>query len=161
MAETLIVGHGVVTGEFFDVGCSRRLPWEQRPRAAALLSQAAMSDRGFDAVVVGEFERAFTAGQFRTVAGTLDRYGVSVWLPEAGGAVDLGDPDHQVLMTVLGAQSQREVLRARHRVLAAMTAQTVEQGRFLGGRPPYGYRMVDAGASEPGARSLGAAVAAA
>ena len=29
--------------------------------------------------------------------------------------------------------------------MAAMTAQTVEQGRFLGGRPPYGYRLVDAG----------------
>jgi Recombinase len=49
------------------------------------------------------------------------------------------------LLTVLGAQSQREVLRSRHRVLAAMQAQVVEQGRYLGGRPPYGYRLVDAG----------------
>ena len=48
-------------------------------------------------------------------------------------------------MEVLAAQSQREVVRSRHRTLAAMTAQTVEQGRFLGGRPPYGYRLVDAG----------------
>jgi hypothetical protein len=46
---------------------------------------------------------------------------------------------------VLGAQSQREVLRSRHRVLAAMRAQAREQGRYLGGRPPYGYRLVDAG----------------
>ena len=29
--------------------------------------------------------------------------------------------------------------------VAAMAVQTVEQGRFLGGRPPYGYRLVDAG----------------
>jgi hypothetical protein len=48
-------------------------------------------------------------------------------------------------MQVLAAQSQREVVRSRHRTVAAMTAQTVEQGRFLGGRPPYGYRLVDAG----------------
>jgi hypothetical protein len=49
------------------------------------------------------------------------------------------------LMMLLGAQSRREVVRARHRVLAAMRVQTGEQGRFLGGRPPYGYRLVDDG----------------
>ena len=59
--------------------------------------------------------------------------------------VDLADVHHRVLMQVLGAQSQREVVRSRHRALAAMTAQAVEQGRFLSGRPPYGYRLVDAG----------------
>ena len=68
-----------------------------------------------------------------------------MWLPEAGGPVEVSGQAHRVLMTVLGAQSQREVLRSRHRVLAAMQAQVVEQGRYLGGRPPYGYRLVDAG----------------
>jgi site-specific DNA recombinase len=43
------------------------------------------------------------------------------------------------------AQSRREVLRARHRVLSAMRAQVLKQGRHPGGRPPYGYRLVDAG----------------
>jgi hypothetical protein len=31
------------------------------------------------------------------------------------------------------------------RVRTAMAAQTREQGRYLGGRPPYGYRLADAG----------------
>jgi hypothetical protein len=55
-----------------------------------------------------------------------------VWLPEAGGPVDVESPVHQALMLLLGSQSRHEVLRARHRVLAAMRAQTCVQGRFLG-----------------------------
>ncbi|MDN5748627.1 MAG: recombinase family protein [Pseudonocardia sp.] len=146
MAASVISGHGAITREFFDVGCSRRVPWVRRPQAAALLEQAQGPSRGFDAVVVGEFERAFADRQFHEVAALLAAQGVAVWLPETSGPVDLTDPDHRVLMQVLAAQSQREVVRSRHRTLAAMTAQTVEQGRFLGGRPPYGYRLVDAGA---------------
>uniref|UniRef100_UPI0035AE6EA8 recombinase family protein n=1 Tax=Saccharopolyspora galaxeae TaxID=2781241 RepID=UPI0035AE6EA8 len=75
----------------------------------------------------------------------LGRCGASVWLPEAGGPVDLDDPAHRALMLMLGAQSRREVLRARHRVLAAMQEQARSQGRSLGGRPPFGYRLAAAG----------------
>ena len=59
--------------------------------------------------------------------------------------MDPADPAHSALVALLGAKAKHEVVRARHRTLAAMRAQTVEQGRFLGGRPPYGYRLVDAG----------------
>src|SRR5580693_10643630 len=41
--------------------------------------------------------------------------------------------------------SKREITRTRVRVRTAMAAQTLEQGRYLGGRPPYGYRLADAG----------------
>jgi hypothetical protein len=70
---------------------------------------------------------------------------VAVWLPEADGPVNLADPTHQALVMMLGHQSQREVLRSRMRTTAAMCTQAREQGRHLGGRPPYGYRLVDAG----------------
>jgi hypothetical protein len=46
---------------------------------------------------------------------------------------------------LLATQSQREVLLARHRVLAAMHNQAIQQGRHLGGRPPYGDLLVDVG----------------
>ena len=49
VATTLIAGHGTITAEFFDVGCSRRVSWERRPEAAALLKQAQGVDRPFDA----------------------------------------------------------------------------------------------------------------
>ena len=45
----------------------------------------------------------------------------------------------------LGKRSRREVARARHPTTAAMRAQARDQGRYLCGRPPYGYRLVDAG----------------
>jgi hypothetical protein len=48
-------------------------------------------------------------------------------------------------MLALGFQSKREITRTRIRVRTAMAAQTREQGRYLGGRPPYGYRLADAG----------------
>ena len=36
-------------------------------------------------------------------------------------------------------------MRIKTRVRTAMSAQAATQGRFLGGRPPYGYRLADAG----------------
>jgi site-specific DNA recombinase len=147
VAESVIDGRGVIVAEYFDVGCSRRVPWDRRPRAEALLAAVSTAGRRFDAIVVGEYERAFFGEQFIHLASLslFHRYGVQIWLPEAGGAVDVGSPEHKALMTVLGAQSRREVLWSRHRVLAAMEAQAREQGRYLGGRPPYGYRLVNAG----------------
>jgi site-specific DNA recombinase len=47
---------------------------------------------------------------------------------------------------VLGHDARREVLRARHRTVTAMRVLVRDEGRFLGGRPPYGYQLVDAGA---------------
>jgi hypothetical protein len=48
-------------------------------------------------------------------------------------------------MTVLGLSSKREVTRTSIRVRTAMAIQTRDQGRYLGGRPPYWYRLADAG----------------
>jgi site-specific DNA recombinase len=131
--------------ESFDVGTSRSLPWARRPQAAAVLAAAQDPGRGFDAVVVGEFERAFAGGQAPMVIALLASFGAQVWLPEARGPVDPARPAHQALLLMLGHRSEREVLRNRFRTTAAMAAQVREQGRTLGGRPPYGYRLVDAG----------------
>ena len=144
-AVDVIAGHGTIVAEFFDIGFSRRLDWPDRPQAAALLAEMATPGRRFDAIVVGEFERAFCGDQFTRMAPLFDRHRIQVWLPEVNGPINAGDPTHAALMMLLGAQSKREVLRSRYRVTAAMSAQASQQGRHLGGRPPYGYRLVDAG----------------
>jgi hypothetical protein len=76
VAESVIAGRGWIVEEFFDVGCSRRLPWSRRPRAAALLAAAEAGECRFDAVVMGECERAFAIGdQFSHVAASSVRLG--------------------------------------------------------------------------------------
>ena len=89
--------------------------------------------------------------EYMTPAATLPKDGTDgalagrMWLPEVGGPIDLSSPGHRALLLMLGHQSEREVLRSRLRTTGAMTAQVREQGRNLGGRPPYGYRLVDDG----------------
>ena len=94
-------------------------------------------DEGIRATFALGYEHAHS-GIFGTLADD-DR------LVELDGPVDVDDPTHVALMMLLGVQSKREVLRARFRVISAMRAQARDQGRHLGGRPPHGYRLTDAG----------------
>jgi hypothetical protein len=79
------------------------------------------------------------------MAPLFEHYGVQLWMPEAGGRVDFASEHDEQTMTMLGLSSKREVTRTSIRVRTAMAVQTREQGRYLGGRPPYGYRLGDAG----------------
>ena len=144
-AMMLIAGRGVIVAEFFDTGQSRTLPWARRPQAAALVAQLADPDRGWDAIVIGEYERAFYGNQYTLMAPLFEHYGIQLWMPEVGGRVDWHAEDHEQTMLALGLSSKREITRTRIRVRTAMATQTREQGRYLGGRPPYGYQLGDAG----------------
>ena len=144
-SATLVAGRGQMVAQFFDVGQSRALAWARRPQAAALVAALADPDRGWDAIVIGEYERAFYGGQYASMAPLFEHYGVQLWTPEVGGRVDAGAEDHEQTMMALGLQSKREITRTKIRVRTAMAVQTREQGRYLGGRPPYGYRLADAG----------------
>jgi DNA invertase Pin-like site-specific DNA recombinase len=144
-AGALVAGHGRIVAEFFDIGQSRTLAWPRRPQAAALVAALADPERGWEAIVIGEYERAFYGGQYASMAPLLEHYGIQLWLPEVGGRVDFAAEDHEEAMLALGCQSKREITRTSIRVRTAMATQTREQGRYLGGRPPYGYRLADAG----------------
>jgi hypothetical protein len=91
-AGDVIAGRGRIVAEFFDVGYPRRGPWARRPQAARLLEAVTNPDRGFDAIIVGESERAFTGTQLLHLAPIFLAHGVQVWLPELDGPVDLTDP---------------------------------------------------------------------
>jgi DNA invertase Pin-like site-specific DNA recombinase len=106
-ARALVRSHGVIVTELFDVGESRTVAWARRPQAAALVAQLADPDRGWDAVVIGEYERAFYGSQYAAMAPLFEHYGVQLWMPEAGGRVDYASEHDEKTMTVL---------RARHRL---------------------------------------------
>ncbi len=136
---------GKIVAEFFDIGQSRSLPWSRRPEASRLLHMLADPDRGFDAVVIGEPQRAFYGNQFGLTFPVFVHYGVGLWVPEVGGAVDPGSDAHEIVMNLYGGMSKGERNRIKTRVRTAMAAQAAIEGRYLGGRPPYGYQLVDAG----------------
>jgi site-specific DNA recombinase len=64
---------------------------------------------------------------------------------EVGGPIDPKNEAHDLVMSVFGGMSKGERNRIKIRVRTAMAAQAKDEGRFLGGRPPYGYLIIDAG----------------
>lgn len=136
---------GEIVEEFFDIGHSRSLPWKRRPEASRLLDSFKDSRRGFSAVVIGEPQRAFCGNQFGLTFPVFVHYDVELWVPEVGGAVDPGSDAHDLVMSLYGGMSKGERNRIKIRVRSAMAAQAAVEGRFLGGRPPYGYVLADAG----------------
>ena len=110
-----------------------------------MVTALADPDRGFDAVVVGEPQRAFYGNQFGNTFPLFEHFGVPLWVPEVGGPIDPANEAHDMIMSTFGSLSKGERNRIKIRVRAAMAAQAQVEGRYLGGRPPYGYLLIDAG----------------
>ena len=94
---------------------------------------------------MGEPQRAFYGNQFGNTFPIFSHYGVPLWVPEVGGPIDPDNEAHDLIMSVFGEISKGERNRIKIRVRTAMAAQAHLEGRFLGGRPPYGYKLIDAG----------------
>lgn len=57
--------------------------------------RAGNPERGWDAVVIGEYERAFCSSQYASMAPLLEHYGVQLGTPEVGGRIDFRAEDHE------------------------------------------------------------------
>ncbi|MBO2451655.1 recombinase family protein [Actinomadura barringtoniae] len=145
-ARALIEPHGgEIVMQFFDVDKSRSMPWPRRPYAAALIEELKDSARAFDAVVIGEPHRAFYGNQYSLTFPLFEHFRIALWVPEVGGPIDGANEAHDMIMGVFGGLSKGERNRIKIRVRAAMRAITATEGRWLGGRPPYGYELEDVG----------------
>jgi site-specific DNA recombinase len=119
--------------------------WARRPQAATLVAQLADPDRGWDAVVIGEYERAFYGSQYAAMAPLFEHYGVQLWMPETGGRVDYASEHDEKTMTVLGLSSKR-------RSSGPASGSGPRWQRRPGSRAaisvavrPYEYQLADAG----------------
>jgi len=138
---------GVIVANYFDLGVSRRYPWPKRPEASRLLTDLKNPTRGWADIVVGEPQRACQGSQYETVAPVLKHYGVRLWMPGVSdGPIDFDNSTQDFMMAILGQMSKSERKMVQQRVKDAMRSlAALGDGRHMGGRPPYGYMLVDAG----------------
>lgn len=135
--------NGRIVKSYFDVGQSRSVPWHRRRHAAELLEALRNPNRGWTGIVVGEGTRCWFGNQFSLIAPRIHAYGVSIWVPELGGRYDPDNVTHSIMMNMLGGLSESERRHVQQRTRASMDAQVLNEGRHQGGRPPYGYAVVD------------------
>ncbi|WP_243749992.1 recombinase family protein [Nocardia ignorata] len=134
---------GQIVKSYFDVGQSRSVPWHRRTHAARLLEDLRDPQRGWTGIVVGEGTRCWFGNQFSLVAPRIHAYGAEIWVPELGGRFDPNNVTHSMMMSMLGGLSESERQHVQQRTRASMDAQVLNEGRHQGGRPPYGYLVVD------------------
>jgi len=103
-----------------------------------LVAALADPDRGWDAIVIGEYERAFYGAQYASMAPLFEHYGVALWMPEVGGRVDYRAEDHEQAMMALGLQSKREIIRTSIRVRTAMAARPASRAATWAAARPMG-----------------------
>ncbi|WP_349305953.1 recombinase family protein [Pseudofrankia sp. DC12] len=94
---------------------------------------------------IGASLRPFDAAQFGLVFPLFVHYDAQLWVPEVGGPIDPNSEAHDLIMSVFGGMSKGERNRIKIRVRSAMAAQAKVEGRYLGGRPPYGYQLISLG----------------
>ncbi len=66
--------------------------------------------------MIGEPQRAFYGNQFGLTFPVFVHYGVGLWVPEVGGAVDPGSDAHDLVMSLYGGMSKGERNRIKTRV---------------------------------------------
>lgn len=156
LAEQLIAPkQGSIGAIYHDTDTSRSLPWTRRRRAKDLLEDLADPHRGWNKLVIGEPQRAFSGAQFQLVFPILCHYGVELWVPEVGGPVDPDSEAHDLVMSLFGGLSKAERRRVQHRTRASMLALATT-GRWLGGRTNYGYQLLDTDLPHPNKRKAAA-----
>jgi DNA invertase Pin-like site-specific DNA recombinase len=133
--------HGLTVDQVFvERGVSGSKPLADRPQGAALLA-AIKPD---DIIITPKLDRMFrSALDALGVLGDLKKRDIALHMIDLGGDVTSNGVS-KLVFTILSAVAEAERDRTRERVAEVKRDQRT-RGRYLGGTPPFGFRVDEAG----------------
>jgi putative DNA-invertase from lambdoid prophage Rac len=137
--------HGLAIDKVFvERGVSGSKPLGVRPQGSALLAVL----RPGDVVITPKLDRMFrSALDALDVLGRLKQAGVSLHMIDLGGDTT-GNGVSKLVFTILSAVAEAERDRTRERITEVKRDQR-QRGRYLGGTPPFGWRVGETGELVP------------
>ena len=126
-----------------EAGISGGTPFAERPEGGKLWAKLTKGG----VLVASKLDRMFrSAGDCLSVVETLKARGVSLYLLDLNGGADdvSGNGIARLFLTIVSAFAEFERDRIGERIRATKRAQKA-RGEYLGGKPRFGWRMVEAG----------------
>ena len=138
--------HGMTIDKVFvERGVSGSKPLSERPQGAALLAAIQPGD----VLITPKLDRMFrSALDALDVLADLKKRDIALHMVDLGGDVSTNGVS-KLVFTILSAVAEAERDRTRERVTEVKKDQRT-RGRYLGGTPPFGWRVQDTGRGKPG-----------
>jgi len=125
-----------VTRTFVERGVSGARALNERPAGAELLAQL----QPYDTIICAKLDRMFrSAANALSILEQFKKLKCSLHLIDLGGDV-CGDGIAKLFFTIVAAFAEAERDRTRERIKDVKRDQR-QQGRFLGGSLPFGFRL--------------------
>jgi putative DNA-invertase from lambdoid prophage Rac len=143
--ERTIAGYALMHGmtidqTFVERGFSGSKPLSERPQGTALLAAI----KPGDTVITPKLDRMFrSALDALGVLADFKKHGIALHMIDLGGDVSTNGVS-KLVFTILSAVAEAERERTRERVSDVKRDQRT-RGRYLGGKPPFGWRVGDDG----------------
>jgi putative DNA-invertase from lambdoid prophage Rac len=129
---------------FIERGVSGSKPLAERPLGAKLLAAL----KPGDTVITPKLDRMFrSALDALDVLARFKKAAIGLHMIDLGGDVT-GNGISKLVFTILSAVAEAERDRTRERITEVKRDQR-ERGRYLGGKPPFGWQVGEGGALVP------------
>jgi putative DNA-invertase from lambdoid prophage Rac len=137
--------HGMTLNEIVvEEGVSGSIPVAERPAGGPLFARLKKGD----AMIAPKLDRLFrSALDALNVVEDLRKRGVSLHLLDLGGDIS-GNGLSKLFLTIAAAFAEAERDRIRERI-GQVKADQKARGRYLGGTPPFGFRLGESGELVP------------